>query len=197
MIVLLWAGIQAGKSDGSDPLNVIAQVVTMFFLYTYGMINLAAFVESFADNPSFRPRFKYFHWSIAFFGAVSSIVISFLIDYRASLIALILLTILFIIARKKELTQNFGDAKRGFVYSRIRNNLIKLYNMPFNPKNWRPTIAVLVGNINSSSSRLPMLKYAVKLEGGKGIISLVEFINGDFNQLKNIRASETERLKRF
>jgi solute carrier family 12 (sodium/potassium/chloride transporter), member 2 len=197
LIALSWAGIQAGKIDGNDPLNVIAKIVSMFFLYTYGMINLAAFVESFGDNPSFRPRFKYFHWSIALFGAVSSIAVSFLVDYQASIIALLLLTVLFFIARKRELKQSFGDARRGFVYSRIRNNLIRLQDMPFNPKNWRPTIAVLVGNINSSSSRLPMLKYAIKFEGGKGIISLVEFITGDFNQLKDIRASEVERLKRF
>ncbi len=195
--VLLWAGVQAGKKSGADPLNIIAQVVSMFFLYTYGMINLAAFVESFGDNPSFRPRFKYFHWSIALFGALSSIAVSFLVDYKASIIALIFLTILFVIARKRELTQEFGDARRGFIYSRIRNNLIRLNSMPFNPKNWRPTIAVLVGNINSSSSRLPMLKFASKFECGKGIISLVEFINGEFNQLKDIRAGEEERLKRF
>jgi len=197
LLVLIWAGIQAWKSGESDPLNVIAQVVSMFFLYTYGMINFAAFVESFGDNPSFRPRFKYFHWSIALFGAVSSIVVSFLVDYKASIIALFLLTILFFIARKRELKQDFGDARRGFVYSRIRNNLIKLHGMPFNPKNWRPTIAVLTGNINKSSSRLPMLKYAIKFEGGKGLVSLVEFIIGDFNQLKDIRANEIERLRRF
>ena len=197
MIVLTWGGLQAGKRDGIDPLNIIAQVVTMFFLYTYGMINLAAFVESFGANPSFRPRFKYFHWSIALFGAVSSIVVSFLIDYKASIIALLLLTFLFFIARKRELKQKFGDARRGFVYSRIRNNLIRLNEMPFNPKNWRPSIAVLVDNLNNDLYNLHMLKYAIKFEGGKGIVSLVKFIIGNFELLKETRASEIEQLKRI
>ena len=57
-MIILWAG---NNADGGA-FNIIASVVTMFFLYTYGMINLAAFVESFAGNPSFRPRFKYYHW---------------------------------------------------------------------------------------------------------------------------------------
>ncbi len=47
-MIILWAG---NNSKGSA-FNIIASIVTMFFLYTYGMINLAAFVESFAGNNS-------------------------------------------------------------------------------------------------------------------------------------------------
>ncbi len=195
--ILIWAGLQAGKTDGRDPLNTVAQIVTMFFLYTYGIVNLAAFVESFGGNPSFRPKFKYFHWSISLIGVLSCALISFLIDYQAAVLALIFFVIIFFLAKKREMTQDFGDARRGFVYSRIRNNLIKLSEMPFNPKNWRPTIAAFTGNLSSKDDNLSILKFALGFEGGKGIISAVEFIIGDFDEFKEMRNKKIVRLKKL
>ncbi|HJO95677.1 MAG TPA: amino acid permease [Victivallales bacterium] len=195
--VLTWAGLQITDHTGKDPLNVIAEIVSMFFLYTYGMINMAAFVESFGGNPSFRPKFKYFHWSIALAGTVICIILSFLISLSAAIIAMIFFTLIFLIARRQELTQSFGDARRGFVYSRIRNNLIKLSAMPFNPKNWRPSIAVLTGNLDERKDRLSMLKFAVNFEGHKGVVSVVEFIEGKFSKLKTEREEKITRLNDF
>ncbi len=44
-------------------LNAIAPIITMFFMVTYGTINLACFYESATRNPSYRPSFKLSHWS--------------------------------------------------------------------------------------------------------------------------------------
>ncbi len=57
---------------------MFAAVVTMFFLYTYGMVNLAAFVESFDENPLFRPSFHFYHRSPALTGALGCGVTAFL-----------------------------------------------------------------------------------------------------------------------
>jgi amino acid transporter len=48
-------------------LNVIAPILTMFFLTTYGVLNIAAGLERFIGNPSFRPVFKT-HWSLSLYG---------------------------------------------------------------------------------------------------------------------------------
>ncbi len=42
-------------------LNAIAPVITMFFMLTYGTINLACFYESITRNPSYRPAFRFSH----------------------------------------------------------------------------------------------------------------------------------------
>ena len=39
-------------------LNVIAPVVSMFFLISYGLLNYATYFESRSQSPSFRPRFN-------------------------------------------------------------------------------------------------------------------------------------------
>ena len=69
--ILIWAGISGRNSTGAEnsPINAMSELVSLFFLFTYAIINLAAFVESIGANPSFRPRFRYFHWSVAVYGA--------------------------------------------------------------------------------------------------------------------------------
>ena len=42
-------------------LNLIAPVVSMFFLISYGLLNYATYYEARSQSPSFRPRFRYFN----------------------------------------------------------------------------------------------------------------------------------------
>ena len=196
IVVLVWAGLSVGKKSGADPLNIIAQVVTMFFLYTYGMINLAAFVESFGQNPSFRPRFKFFHWTLALFGLITSGVLSFLIDLPAAIVALVCFIGIFVIARRREMEQSFGDARRGFIFSRIRNMLITLSRMPYKAKNWRPTIAVLSGRLSERTGSLNMLRFAIFFEGGKGLISVLEILEGKFEDMEVIRTAKEKKMQK-
>jgi amino acid transporter len=91
VVIIGWAALDTSGQS----FNALAAVVTMFFLYTYGMVNLAAFVESFARNPSFRPSFRYYHWAPALFGALSCGATAFLIDPPAAMIAAFLVAILY------------------------------------------------------------------------------------------------------
>ena len=50
------------------------------------------------------------------------------------LVALALLVVLFLLARRQVLTEGYGDARRGFVYQRVRNNMLMLERMPVHPK---------------------------------------------------------------
>ena len=175
-------------------LNMVAEVVSMVFLYTYGMTNLAAFVESFGANPSFRPRFRYFHWTAALAGAVACVWAAFQIHIGAALAALAVLAILFFLARKREMVAAYGDARRGFVYQRLRQTLLILDSMPVHAKNWRPTLAVLTGNPHS---RLALVTYARWLGMNCGIVSLISMLPGKLEELGSRRREELRNLKRF
>ncbi len=195
LIVLIWGGLSGVAKDGSGgALNAVAVIVTMFFLYTYGMVNLAAFVESYGANPSFRPRFKYFHWITALFGALACIWVSFLINVWASIAALTFIAVIFFIARQRDMRRTFGDARRGFTYSRIRNNLLALAKMPSDPKNWRPTITVLSGN---PATRKILLEFASRFECNRGIISLAQIIVGSQDNIVPLRCKALRELKEF
>ena len=53
-------------------LNIIAPVLTMFFLTTYGVLNVAAGLERLLGSPSFRPSFPV-PWFLSALGAVGCV----------------------------------------------------------------------------------------------------------------------------
>ncbi len=188
--VLLWAGNEAGGAA----LNGVAALITMFFLYSYGMINLAAFLEDFGDNPSFRPQFRYFHWSTALLGCVGCLAVTILINWKAALIAIIIILVLLWYLKAKRLIAAFGDARRGFIYKQIRNNLLRLRRMPEDPKNWRPNILVFSGN---PMGREEIITYAAWMESKRGIVYLANVLVGDFTELAPRRPAAMQQLTRF
>ena len=58
--VLLTLAI-ALSTIGLGQLNLVARVVSMFFLISYGLLNYATYYEARAASPSFRPRFRWFN----------------------------------------------------------------------------------------------------------------------------------------
>lgn len=191
--VTLVTLLLSGSGEGGRALNAVAVIVTMFFLYTYGMTNLAAFVESFGLNPSFRPRFRYFHWATALAGTVGCAGAAVLISPFAALGAAVVVAGLYFYVRSRVLVTTFGDARRGFVFARVRNNLLKLQSLPEHAKNWRPTVLAFSGN---PRTRPGLIKYGNWVEGGRGIVTLAEIMVGEFEKLKALRKGEIERLTR-
>ena len=105
-----------GNDPTGGPFNVVAAVITMFFLYSYGMINLAAFTEAYTKNPSFRPRFRLFHYFTGLLGAIGCGMAALLINPLAAVAAMCILGLIYGYVRHAELTVRFGDARRGFYY---------------------------------------------------------------------------------
>ncbi len=194
LVITLLLLLYAGNDVGGQSLNIVAEIISMFFLYTYGITNLAAFVESFTANPSFRPRFRYFHWSTALVGAVGCGAMAFLVSPLYALVAVAIIGVVFLYVRRRVLSTAFGDARRGFYYSWVRNHLFKLAAQPPHPKNWRPTILVLSGNPHT---RLTLVRYALWLESKRGLVTLAEILSGNLADLAQLRLAALKRLQSF
>jgi len=75
-------------------LNLIASVVAMFFLISYGLLNYATYFEAKTASPSFRPRFKWFHQRASLAGALVCLVVLLAIDWKSGALAVAVLFIL-------------------------------------------------------------------------------------------------------
>lgn len=194
MVLTIGVLLLAGNSAGGGAFNFVAIIVTMFFLLTYGMTNLAAFVESYGRNPSFRPRFRIYHWSTAMLGTVGCAGAAWLIDPISAVLAFIVVTGIYLTIQRHILDVTFGDARRGFQYSRVRKGLLHLTGKAVHPKNWRPTILVLSGR---PESRPTLVLYSVWFECGRGILSLVEFLVGGQEDISGRRIDTFRKLESF
>jgi hypothetical protein len=96
--------------------------------------------------------------------------------------------------RRRVLSTSFGDARRGFFFSRVRDNLFSLAELEPHPKNWRPTTLVLTGN---PRTRETLARYAIWMESGRGLVTLAEVLVGDFHEQAEERHEALERLDNY
>lgn len=186
--------VPASGEDARASFDMVATIVTMFFLCTYGMINLAAFVESFGRNPSFRPRFRYYHWTASLLGAVLCLGIMVLIHAAAALAAVVMIAALYVFISRRVYEAGFGDARRGFVYALVLRNLRRLRLMPTSPKNWRPSILVLAGTPRNG---LPLIRCGTLLEADMGLVTAADILVGDPAKMMPRRDAAHAQMERL
>ncbi|MBW2471175.1 MAG: hypothetical protein JRE18_03755, partial [Deltaproteobacteria bacterium] len=139
-------------------------------------------------------QFRYFHWSTALLGAIGCTVVTFLINWLAAVVAVVIIIALLWYLKAQRLIATFGDARRGLIYRQIRNNLLRLRHMPEDPKNWRPNILVFSGN---PMAREEIIAYAVWIESKRGIVYLANVLIGNVEELAPRRPAALQQLTKF
>ena len=175
-------------------LDVIAPVITMAFMITYGTLNLATFYEAVTGNPSYRPRFRYCHWTTSLAGAASCFGVMFLISWRAALVSLWGMAALYWFVRLRKVTTRWGDVKSGVLFERARKNLFKLEQEEYHPKNWRPNVLAMSGG---GWTRRNLAVYGHWLTSGHGILTLTQVVPGSLDALAGRREKQLEALQRL
>jgi len=84
-------------------INVVAEIISMFFMLTYGTLCLISFLNHFGSSPSYRPSFKS-KWYLSILGFMVSILVMFKINTLYALLAIVLmgLTYLYINSYHKD-----------------------------------------------------------------------------------------------
>jgi len=148
-------------------LNAIAPVLTMFFLTTYLVLNLAAGTEGLLQSPSFRPQFQV-HWSLSLLGAAGCLAVMVLIDWLATLVAAAISIAIFFWLRQRELEATWGDARRGMLMALLRIGIYQL-DRAEDAKNWRPHVLVLSG---APTKRWSLIELANALTHNRGLVTV-------------------------
>ncbi|HAC62603.1 MAG TPA: Na-K-Cl cotransporter [Cyanothece sp. UBA12306] len=148
-------------------LNLIAPVLTMFFLTTYLVLNLSAAIEGLLQSPSFRPSFKV-HWAFSLMGALGCLGVMFLIDAIATVVAAIVVISIYFWVRQRELMVTWGDVRRGIWMALLRTAILQTDHTD-DTKNWRPQILVLSG---APTKRWPLIQLAEALTQNRGLITV-------------------------
>lgn len=173
-------------------LDAVAPIITMFFMITYGTLNLACFYEGITKNPSFRPRFRFAHWSLSLAGALGCLLVMFLMAPRWAIIAIVVIASLYSLISRAEIIATWGDLSSGLAFQKARNALLRLEKERFHPKNWRPTILALSGG---AWSRNHLAEYADWLSAGRGVVTLGQVLFGEIENL-SVHRDQAEKLLR-
>ena len=191
-VVLTFVLAEVGVLMGG--LDAIAPVLTMFFLATYGLINLACALERWAASPSFRPDFKV-PAVVSFLGGLGSIYVMSIINTPAMIAATVFCAIIYVIAQRRVLNTTYGDARHGIWSALVRSSLHHLRRLDFHPLNWRPNLLILGGD---PEKRPWLLQLGSSIVQDRGMVTYVQLLTGTVEELaptwRDMRVALDERI---
>lgn len=160
---------------GLGQLNLVARVVSMFFLISYGLLNYATYYEARTKSPSFRPRFKWFNKYLSLLGCVICAGIILALDIKNGIIALAILFAIHYYLKQYSGPSRWADSTSAHSFQVIRKQLSSLALTPRHHRNWYPHILAFT---NHEERRTALFTFAQWIEGQSGIITAVRIIEG-------------------
>lgn len=146
-------------------LNVIAPIISNFFLASYALINFSVFHASLAKSPGWRPAFKYYNMWVSLVGALLCCGVMFVINWWAALLTYVIVIGLYIYVTYKKPDVNWGSSTQALTYLNALQHTIRLAGVEDHVKNFRPQCLVLIGAPNSRPALLQLVHAFTKNVG--------------------------------
>lgn len=163
--IIAEAGILIGE------LDIIARVVSMFYLTAYGFINISYFLESWA-NPDFQPTFKIKRW-IGLVGFLACFGVMFKLDMMAMIVALAVISAMYFGLQRKEVKLQSNDVWKSVWENVVNKGLKKIDSQVDENSNWNPNIILFSGKSDHQSYLLELCK---TVSGRTGIVTNFKLI---------------------
>ncbi|MFO7894375.1 MAG: amino acid permease [Longimicrobiales bacterium] len=123
-------------------LNVVAPLITMFYLITYAMINAVVLIEQSMGLVSFRPLFRIPRW-VSAAGLFGALFAMFVVHPIFGLLALATVVVFYVILLRRRLEAPFGDMRSGLFVSLAEWAAKKTAELPQNQERaWKPNVLV-------------------------------------------------------
>ncbi|XP_065368000.1 solute carrier family 12 member 6 isoform X1 [Calliphora vicina] len=191
-ILICQCGILLGNVD------LLAPLLSMFFLMCYGFVNLACAVQTLLRTPNWRPRFKFYHWSLSLIGLTLCISVMFMTSWYFALIAMGMAVVIYKYIEYRGAEKEWGDGIRGMALTAARYSLLRLEEGQPHTKNWRPQILVLSKlNDNCMPKYRKIFAFATQLKAGKGLTICVSVIQGDHTKIGHRAIEAKQALRKY
>jgi len=152
-------------------LDIIARVVSMFYLTAYGFINISFFLESWA-NPDFQPKFKVKRW-VGLIGFMACFAVMFKLDMMAMIVALAAISLMYFRLQRKEVKLQSNDVWKSVWENVVSKGLKKIDAQVEENSNWNPNIILFSGKSVHQSYLLELCK---TVSGRTGIVTNFKLI---------------------
>uniref|UniRef100_A0A7N6C164 Solute carrier family 12 member 7a n=1 Tax=Anabas testudineus TaxID=64144 RepID=A0A7N6C164_ANATE len=182
-------------------LDAVAPILSMFFLMCYLFVNLACAVQTLLRTPNWRPRFKFYHWTLSFLGMSLCVSLMFISSWYYALVAMMIAGCIYKYIEYRGAEKEWGQGIRGLSLNAARYALLRLEEAPLHTKNWRPQLLVLCKLNSDLTVKHPrLLSFTSQLKAGKGLTIICSVLEGTYmtrgsDNLK--KAMAAERTKGF
>lgn len=160
---------------GIGDVNVVAEIISMFFMITYGSLCLISFLQHFAADPSYRPSFKS-KWPISLIGALLCVYLMFKMNAQYAIISIIMMTLIYIfITQTSKSKEGLAKIFQGVIFQVSRQLQVFLQKVEKGEENWRPSIICISQDFFKRPSAFLLMKW---LSHRYGFGTYIHYING-------------------
>ena len=174
-------------------VDVVARLISMFFMVTYGSLCAISFLENFASRPSYRPSFRS-RWYISLFGAAMCLLIMFQMDPVFAVISLLVMAGLyrFMTLRGGGEKNDLAEMFEGVMTQLTRHMHVKLqFRLERSTRReWRPSVIMVDDRTFDRKSPMDFLRWICHRHG---FGTYLHFIRG---RLDAATFRESRKVKR-
>ncbi|ERM99162.1 hypothetical protein AMTRI_Chr02g212270 [Amborella trichopoda] len=166
-------------------LDLITPTITMFFLLCYAGVNLSCFLLDLLDAPSWRPRWKFHHWSLSLLGASLCVLIMFLISWSFTVVSLALASLIYYYVSIQGKAGDWGDGFKSAYFQLALRSLRSMGANQVHPKNWYPIPLIFCRPWGKLPENVPchpkLADFANCMKKkGRGMSIFVSILDGDY-----------------
>lgn len=176
-------------------LNMIAPILSMFFLLSYGLLNLSAGLEGLIESPSWRPKFKV-HFGISLLGATGCFMVMLMINAGATLIAMVVTGTVFYLVKRRRLNAHWTDMRYGIFTLLVRFAIQRLNHLKPDERTWRPNILALSGSPKSRWHLIEMANSLTRDSSALTVASILPVEDWSADKVQSMEESMREYLEK-
>jgi len=175
-------------------INSVAQIISMFFMVTYGAICLISFLEHFAADPAYRPTFKS-NWYISLIGTLFSFWLMFKMNTPYAAVSILIMGLIYyMVSNTSKEKQGLNKLIKGVMFQMNQQLQIVLQRADKSDQDtsWRPFGVCISHNTFKRRSAFDVMRW-ISYKYGFG--TYIHFIKGYLNE--DTTAHSKEVLKRL
>jgi amino acid transporter len=159
-------------------VNFVAQIISMFFMITYGALCAISFLEHFAGNPSYRPTF-HTRWYLSLIGAVAALIMMFQMQPVYATLAVVAMGVIYAgLKRTHRGERDLSAVIKGVLFQLTRQLQVHIQKRRafLDMTNWRPSIVAISRHSLSRLATFDLLRW---ISHHYGFGTYIHFIEGN------------------
>jgi solute carrier family 12 sodium/potassium/chloride transporter 2 len=189
LLTIVIAAIFVSVGD----VNAVAEIISMFFMVTYGAICLISFLQHFAADPSYRPAFKS-KWYLSLLGALMCVYLMFKINPLYALSSIVIMVLIYFgITYYNDNKQGMAKIFQGVIFQLSRELQVFLQKADKeHVSTWRPSLICISSDSFKRSAGFDLMRW---VSHRYGFGTFLHYINGYVSRDTHAEARNTlERL---
>ncbi|MEM9820185.1 MAG: amino acid permease [Bacteroidota bacterium] len=141
-------------------LDFVAEIISMFFMVTYGSLCTISFLQHFAADPSYRPTFKS-RWYISLFGALACFGLMFFMNPGYALLSLLGIVVFYLVVNFYNPDKgNLAVIFQGAIFQLSRQLQVFLQKAEKEKTaSWRPSVVCISENSFDRFAAFDLLRW--------------------------------------